>query len=115
MKTLLYGKRTGFSGQVRNKVENGSIGQLLNLALKASVIIICNKTCGVVLWVGNETVYFDCMTEVTFNRVEELLLKPYSRYHGGKLSVGDTEDENMYCTPVQTILTGYAERLKASK
>lgn len=115
MKTLLYGKRENMTGFVRNKVENGSIGELLKIAKEASVIIICNKTCGIVLWLADKTVYFDCMTEVTFTKVETELLKPYSRIYGGELSVGREDDENMLCTPVQTILTDYAKRLKDSK
>lgn len=112
MKVLLYGKRENMTGYVCNRVENGSIGQLLDLAKMASVIFICNKTRAVVLWLAQETVYFEYPTEVTFTRVETELLKPYSKMYNGQLSVGREDDENMLCTPAQTILTEYAKRLK---
>lgn len=99
-------------GPVCNRVENGAIGNLLDLAILAEKIVICNNTCSIVVHLKSEQVYFTCPTEVSFETMENALLKPYSKMYNEKLSVGRTDDTDMYVKPHETVLFRYAERLK---
>lgn len=99
---------------VPTKVQNTSIAELLEYAKVAHKIVICNKTCVVVVHLERGCLYFDCMTECTFRRVEEKLLEPYTRYYAGKLSVGREDDADMTVKSHETVLYNYSARL-ASK
>ena len=113
MKQLIYTAKRN-DGFVRTSVENTSIAELLESAKVAHKIVICNKTCVVVVHLERKRLYFDCMTECTFNRVESELLKPYTRMYGGKLSVGREDDTDIAVKSHETVLYNYSARL-ASK
>ena len=113
MKQLIYTAKRN-DGFVRTSVENTSIAELLESAKVAHKIVICNKTCVVVVHLERKCLYFDCMTECTFNRVETELLKPYTRMYGGKLSVGREDDTDIAVKSHETVLYNYSARL-ASK
>lgn len=101
-------------GFIFTAINNTSIAELLDSAKVAHKIVICNKTCVIVVHLERKRLYFDGMTECTFNRVETELLKPYTRMYGGKLSVGREDDTDITVKSHETVLYNYSARL-ASK